>query len=51
MAKLLNSIRAIGTGRSTNTDESSPFRLQPLEKPYDFEETVQEKYVFILFIN
>jgi len=43
MAKLLNIIRAIGTGRSTNADESSPFRLQPLEKPYDFEETVQEK--------
>jgi len=51
MAKLLNSIRAIGTGRSTNADESSPFRLQPLEKPYDFEETVQEKYVlYIIYL-
>jgi len=45
MAKLLNSIKAIGSGRSSNIDQPSPFHLPPLEQPYNFEETDQEKYV------
>jgi len=39
MAKLLNSLRA----NSIKVDQPSPFHLPPMEQPYNFEETVQEK--------
>lgn len=45
MAKLLNSIKAIGNDRSTKGDQPSPFHLPDLERPYEFKEVVQEKYV------
>lgn len=46
MAKLLNSIKAqIGSDKSTKGDQPSPFHLPPLEEPYDYENTVQEKLV------
>lgn len=51
MAKLLNSIKAhIGNNKSTKGEQPSPFHLPPLEQPYDFEETIQEEYVFIFYI-
>lgn len=44
MAKLLNTIKA-SVDKSTTGDQPSPFHLPALEQPYNFEETVQEKYV------
>lgn len=45
MAKLLNTIKAC-VDKST-IDQPSPFHLPALEQPYNFEETIQEKYIFI----
>lgn len=44
MAKLLNSIKEqIGGDKVIKIEQPSPFHLPPLESPYDFEETDQEK--------
>lgn len=43
MAKLLNSIKARIGGDTSSKDQPSPFHLPPLEQPYDFEESIQEK--------
>jgi len=49
MAKLLNTIKAC-VDKSTVGDQPSPFHLPALEQPYNFEETIQEKYVYITLI-
>lgn len=44
MAKLLNSIKAqIGVDKPIKIDQPSPFHLPPLEPPYDFKDTDQDK--------
>jgi len=46
MAKLLNTIKAC-VDKTPIVDQPSPFHLPALEQPYNFEETIQEKYIFI----
>jgi len=48
MAKLLNTIKAcVDKTPIVVVDQPSPFHLPALEQPYNFEETIQEKYIFI----